>query len=560
MPLPLPPLASRLAVVTAVVAGALVALAAPPAMAVTTHRPLNDTRAAGAAPVSVAFPIEWFGLVADLPTPASHLPEQGAAPFGQVRFSTDGRWSAWQSLDQDGAQAAGHFTAALVAVPRADGYQVRGLPAGASDWRAAALNTTDGPTVVTGTRRAGTAAAATPCRSRADWGADETLTAWSRGTDVQAFAPVQVLTVHHTAGSNDPSQDYAATVRAIYSYHVQSNGWSDLGYQYLVDGRGTLYEGRSSGHTSVSCLDGGGDGRDFGHESGTGRGVTGAHVAGWNSGNLGVALLGCYDPPSSTCSGDTTAPPAAVDGLERLLAELSARHGLDPRGRTRYVNPVNGSTKDVATISGHRDWEATACPGSTLYAALPSIRANVAARTSGGSTATPPTAPASLTASAAGGTASLDWTAPTSDGGSALTGYQLFRSTAAPVPTTSSPVWSGTATSAQDGPPAGSWYYAVRACNALGCGATTTAGPVTVTAPVRITSASCSAATCTFAATGAGTVVWDLGNGTTRSGSPVSAAYVRAGSYTVRVTDAAATATTRAVTCTTVKNKLRCTT
>jgi hypothetical protein len=541
--------------VFAVVAVGLVLTALPRAFAVTSHKPLNDTRPVVAGPVHVAFPIEYFGVVADLASPTSHLSERGAAPFGAVRFEVHGVWTGWQPLDQDGAQAAGHFTGSLVGVDRADAYQVRGLPAAGRDWRAAAINTTDGPTIVVGHQPAA-AQAATACMSRADWGADESITAWSKGTDTPSYYPVQTLTVHHTAGSNDLNQDYAATVRAIYSYDIQTNGWSDMAYQYLIDGRGVVYEGRNSGHTSTSCLSGGGDGSDFGHQAGTDYVVTGAHVAGYNAGNVGVALMGCYDP-SSACSGNTTPPSAAVDSLENLLAQLSTRHGLNPQGTVNYVNPISGSTKTVKAISGHRDWVATACPGGNLYADLPAIRANVAARLSGAST---PSAPGSLSATVSGATVSLSWTAPASDGGSAVSSYQLFRGTSSTVSTVGPPVWSGNALNTTDSPPAGTYYYAVRACNAVGCGASTTAGPVTVSAPARITSGSCSGSSCTFTGAGTGTLHWNFGNGSFGTGTPVSVRYTAKGSYTVTLTDAQPTSATRAVTCPASKGKLHCST
>ena len=556
------PLARIAAVSLLALVGSVLLALGPQAHAVTSHAPLNDTRLVGSAPVTVAFPIEFFGLVADLPSRSAHLDDQGRAPFGEARFRVHGRWTSWQALGQDGAQAAGNFTSALVAVDRADGYQVRGLPSGARRWRAAAINTTDGPSVVVGHRPVGAATAAASCRSRADWGANESLTDWSKGVSTQSFYPLQTLTVHHTAGSNDPTQDYPATVRAIYSYHVQTNGWADIGYQYLVDGRGTVYEGRNSGHTSASCLYGGGDGSDFAHRTGSDDVVTGAHVANFNSGNAGAALMGCYEA-TSACSGDTNPPAAAVDGLDNLLAVQAARHRLDPQGSTRYVNPVNGTTKDVRTISGHRDWEATACPGGVLYAQMPSIRADVASRMAGGApAATAPDVPTSFTATASGSTASLAWAAPATDGGAAVTSYRLFRATSTPVPTTGTPVWTGAVTSTTDRPPAGSYYYAVRACNSVGCGPTATAGPVTVAASAAITSGSCSGATCTFAGSGVGTLSWTLGNGRTATGSPVSATYTLKGSYTVTLTDgqAPATTATRTVTCSTVKRKLSCTT
>jgi hypothetical protein len=553
---------ARVAVGLVAVVAAVTLNVMPQAFAVTSHRALNDTRPVGSAPVTVDFPIEYFGVVADLATRGSHLDTRGPAPYGQARFRVRGHWTRWESLDQDGAQVSGHFTGALVSVDGADAYQVRGLPVGADHWRAAAINTTDGPTVVVGRRRAAAADASTSaCMSRADWGADESISGWSRG-DTQTYYPVQTLTVHHTAGSNDPTQDYAATVRAIYSYHVQTNGWSDIGYQYLIDGNGKVYEGRNSGHVSRSCVTDGGTGSDFAHQTTTDYAVTGAHVANFNSGNLGVALMGCYEP-TSACSGGTTPSAGARDGLENLLSALSTRHGLDPGGRVHYVNPVTGAVKDVPTISGHRDWEATACPGGNLYADLPAIRTDVASRMT--STTTAPVAPGNLTASVSGSVVSLTWTPPTSDGGSPVTRYEVFRDIAAPVSTANTPIYSGNATAVSDTRTAGTYYYAVRACNSVGCGATSNAVPVTVagsTTPARIISGSCSGAKCTFSGAGSGTLAWNFGNNTTRTGSPVTATYTSKGTYTVTLTDSQipATRATRSVTCSLVKRALRCAT
>jgi hypothetical protein len=100
--------------------------------------------------------------------------------------------------------------------------------------------------------------------------------------------------------------------------------------------------------------------------------VTAFHVGGFNSGNLGIALLG-----DLTKQGPTDAARAALTRLVRVLTRL---HGLDPKAQLTYTNPVNGTTKDVAVISGHRDWMATECPGEVMYEELATLREAVARR------------------------------------------------------------------------------------------------------------------------------------------------------------------------------------
>ncbi|WP_457029614.1 peptidoglycan recognition protein family protein [Kitasatospora sp. P5_F3] len=106
-----------------------------------------------------------------------------------------------------------------------------------------------------------------------------------------------------------------------------------------------------------------------GHHS-AGKLVTAFHNAGYNSGNLGIALLGTLTGQQATA--------AARHSLTALLAGLSLWHDLDPEADITYVNPINGVTKAVETISGHRDWLATDCPGTLMYDALPALRSEVA--------------------------------------------------------------------------------------------------------------------------------------------------------------------------------------
>jgi hypothetical protein len=153
--------------------------------------------------------------------------------------------------------------------------------------------------------------------------------------------------------------DPAATIRAYYYLHAIVNDWGDIGYHYLIDEAGRIYEGRHSGTDGIPA-----------HDTG-GKMVTAFHTSGYNSGNLGIALLGTFNNQSPTA--------AARMSLTTLLAALSDHHGFDPQAAVTFVNPVNGVTKNTQMISGHRDWLATECPGTTMYDTLPALRADVAA-------------------------------------------------------------------------------------------------------------------------------------------------------------------------------------
>src|SRR5215211_3245363 len=114
--------------------------------------------------------------------------------------------------------------------------------------------------------------------SRAEWGADESLMTWG-----PEFQVTQKLVVHYTATQNgDP--DPAATIRSIYRYHAVTQGWGDIGYNFLVDEAGNVYEGRYSRAYPAGTSPTGDDA--FGH------GVTAAHASGFNSGTVSIALLG----------------------------------------------------------------------------------------------------------------------------------------------------------------------------------------------------------------------------------------------------------------------------
>jgi hypothetical protein len=166
---------------------------------------------------------------------------------------------------------------------------------------------------------------------------------------------VAFAVVHHTAGSNSYTASQSpAIVRAIEVYHVKGNGWNDIGYNFLVDRYGQVFEGR------------------FG---GVERNVVGAHAQGFNTGSVGVAVLGTY--------GSAAPPPAAQAALANLLAwRLDVAH-VDPRATVTWQSGGNprfpvGTPVFLRTISGHRDTGFTSCPGNALYARLGAIAARVA--------------------------------------------------------------------------------------------------------------------------------------------------------------------------------------
>jgi hypothetical protein len=299
---------------------------------------------------------------------------RGAGVGGSVRFRRDGEWTAWQPLHAGELHPPGRVASELLAAGRASAYQVR-MRSQASDVRAVAINTTDGPRETVSASPATALAALGPSLpgsrssgacylSRARWGADESLRLDAQGIEVwpATFSAAQRLTIHHTvtdpateAGETDP----AAIVRAIYRYHAVDLGFGDIGYQLLVDQQGCVYEGRYSGPDVLPVY-------DLPTSPGRPQVVTAGHTFGYNVGNVGIALLGNFNElePSR----------AALRSLTATLAGLATVSGLDPKGYGTYVNQVNGATKDSYVISGHRDYLATECPGENLYARLVELR------------------------------------------------------------------------------------------------------------------------------------------------------------------------------------------
>ncbi|MEU6174772.1 peptidoglycan recognition protein [Streptantibioticus parmotrematis] len=165
---------------------------------------------------------------------------------------------------------------------------------------------------------------------------------------------VKAVFVHHTDSGNDYSPgDVPEMIQSFYNDHIESRDWGDIGYNFLVDRTGVIYEGRAGGVDNA---------------------VIGAHTLGFNVGTVGIAAIGSY-------GGGERVPDAMLDSIARLCAWKLGMYGVDARGSTVLVSTNSGSrfargTRHVfRVISGHRDGYCTDCPGNSLYARLPDLRA-----------------------------------------------------------------------------------------------------------------------------------------------------------------------------------------
>ena len=148
--------------------------------------------------------------------------------------------------------------------------------------------------------------------------------------------------IHHSATDNELT-DYVNLVRSIYLYHTEVNGWSDIGYNYLISPDGLLFAGRDPGE-------------NLSQDS-----VLGAHFCASNTGTMGICMLGTF---MTQTPGEE-----ALSTLNQLISWKAIQSNLDPEASSAH--PLN---QELGTIAGHRDGCSTACPGDALYAMLPQIR------------------------------------------------------------------------------------------------------------------------------------------------------------------------------------------
>lgn len=295
----------------------------------TTSVPLNDEK------VNVVG-VEW----------------EGESPKPEIRYKENGKWSSWQSLEaEDGgpdagtpdAQNATEATSAVVPIVNSEEVQVRSADK-AADTESLEITTAstevteEDKTIASGTPgvtntasitgQVGAFAAQTTdlnagnvptaealawnpelkanVVTRKEWGANEKQVKCQSSV---ASSNKGVI-VHHTAGSNSYSRSQApGIIRGYLTFHTQSKGWCDLGYNFLVDKYGTIYEGRAGSMDKA---------------------VVGAHASGFNTGTLGISVMGTY--------GSSAPPAAAQNSVARIAAWGANKWGYNPTGTMKMTS------------------------------------------------------------------------------------------------------------------------------------------------------------------------------------------------------------------------------
>jgi hypothetical protein len=168
---------------------------------------------------------------------------------------------------------------------------------------------------------------------------------------------VVAVFVHHTDSPNGyDCADVPRIIRYLYAGQTGSRDWDDIGYNFLVDRCGTIYEGRAGG---------------------VDRAVTGAHTQGFNHRTAGIAALGTF-------TAGVTVPKAMTESIAALAAWKLGLSGTDPRAKVRLTSTnshsryASGTTATLPALAGHDDGYMTSCPGAALSAVLPEIRQRAA--------------------------------------------------------------------------------------------------------------------------------------------------------------------------------------
>ena len=324
-----------------------------PAAARSLAREQGGRSLAGVLALSAPVPAPGFAAV-------GAVWDAGAAASGRqpaVRTRTSGAWSSWTAMHTDAEHGPDTGTAeAAGSRPGTDPYVIGDVDAvqlrmsGAAGARVPSGLTLvvidpDGDQRTAATRLGKPAYHATDGHglgtprpgiySRHQWGANEQMRNGFAG-----YGEITGSFVHHTVNANGYAAGQVPSIlRAIYAYHVQGRGWSDIGYNFLVDRFGRIWEGRWGG---------------------IGRAVIGAHTLGYNEESFAMSAIGNYE--------NVQPRKAMLRAYARLYAWKLSLYGVAAQASVR----IDGHA--FRAINGHRDAAATACPGRHLYAKLGSIR------------------------------------------------------------------------------------------------------------------------------------------------------------------------------------------
>lgn len=356
------------------------------------HATERSTADGGEVIDSEVVPVDGYGTVGVTWAPGSDVGEDGIKV--QVRTKTGDTWSGWTEAEYHDEHGPDPRTAEgrtarpgtdAVLVGHVDAVQVKvrtdeGAPAdlelavidpgkaGATAKQDPAIDTsklasaaatdgstdgtTDGSTDGTGDLPAGEPDPATEgdlamqagvytpkprIYSRAQWGANESM----RDKSSLSYYEVHAGFVHHTVNANDYTADEVpGIIRGIYSYHTRTRGWSDVGYNFLVDKYGRIWEGRAGG---------------------VDRAVVGAHTQGYNQYSFAMSAIGNFETARPTS--------AMVNAYAQLFAWKLSLHGVSASDTSQVL-----AGKRFQAINGHRDAGSTACPGRYLYAQIGTIR------------------------------------------------------------------------------------------------------------------------------------------------------------------------------------------
>lgn len=270
-----------------------------------------------------------------------------------VRVLEQDGWSSWMELEvsaDDGpdpgtaeaADASEVITSEPIWVGDATGYELSLTAGDAESAEVALVRSSMERVVVDATPFADASSAPFPVNTRATWN--------TRSTSTSSTGALRMAVVHHTASSNNYSEaQVPGILRSIQAFHMDTNGWSDIGYNFLVDKFGRIWEGRAGSMQDA---------------------VIGAHAAGFNTGSVGVSIIGNYV--------GVAASPAALEATSRVVGWRLWAYNVSPTGRADITSLGSntipaGTVVNLPRVVGHRDVGATACPGS-IYGSLGSVR------------------------------------------------------------------------------------------------------------------------------------------------------------------------------------------